>query len=165
MATAEGSSLLAFPGRQSGQVQLVHLPPLDLAIPPLPPPLSHDPTRVPYRAVSIIIAHTSALAAIATNPAGTALATASSTGTLIRVWDPNSSRLVKELRRGTDAAEIFAVALRRDGKSLCVSSDKGTVHVWDLTTTRQEKRQQQQQQTDLESESVWSNLLCDSIVT
>lgn len=120
----------------------MHLPPLDKGMPPLPPPPSHDPTRAPYPGVAIILAHASPLSALAVNPSGTVLATASSTGTLIRVWDPSapSPRLVKELRRGTDSAQIFGIALRQDGQALCVSSDKGTVHVWDLTTTKREKK-------------------------
>lgn len=140
LATEEGSSLLAFPGRQPGQVQLVRLPPLDSSSPPLPPAPSHDPSTTPFPSVSIILAHTTPLSALSTTLSGSLLATASSKGTLVRVWDANSATLVKELRRGTDSAEIFGIAFRKDGGALCVSSDKGTVHVWDLTTTRDEKR-------------------------
>ncbi|KAI5476128.1 SVP1-like protein 2 [Pseudohyphozyma bogoriensis] len=140
LATEEGSTLLAFPGRQPGQVQLVRLPPLDLNAPPLPPPPSHDPSTTPFPSVSIILAHTTSLSALATTPSGALIATASSKGTLVRVWDPASSALVKELRRGTDSAEIFGIAFRSDGGALCVSSDKGTVHVWDLKTSKEEKR-------------------------
>ncbi|GAA5892737.1 hypothetical protein JCM5296_004009 [Sporobolomyces johnsonii] len=140
LATEPSSTLLAFPGRQPGQVQLVQLPPLDVHAPPLPPPPSHDPTTPPYPSVSIILAHTTALSALSTTPSGSLLATASSKGTLVRVWDPATSYLVKELRRGTDSAEIFGVSFRRDGGAVAVSSDKGTVHVWDLKVSKEEKR-------------------------
>jgi WD40 repeat protein len=48
--------------------------------------------------------------------------------------------LIKELRRGTDTAEIFGLSFRRDGGAIAVSSDKGTVHVWDLKTSNEERR-------------------------
>ncbi|GAA5955019.1 hypothetical protein JCM21900_002762 [Sporobolomyces salmonicolor] len=140
LATEPSSTLLAFPGRQPGQVQLVQLPPLDVHVPPFPPPPSHDPTTAPYPSVSIILAHTTALSALSTTPSGSLIATASSKGTLVRVWDPATSCLVKELRRGTDSAEIFGVSFRRDGGAVAVSSDKGTVHVWDLKVPKEEKR-------------------------
>lgn len=140
LATDEGSTLLAFPGRQPGQVQLVRLPPLDSRSVPLPPPPSHDPTTTPFPSVSIILAHTSSLSALSTNPSGSLIATASEKGTLVRIWDPASSHLIKELRRGTDSAEIFGISFRKDGGAVCVSSDKGTVHVWDLGTGREERR-------------------------
>ncbi|GAA5857271.1 hypothetical protein JCM8547_009408 [Rhodosporidiobolus lusitaniae] len=140
LATDVGSTLLAFPGRQPGQVQLVHLPPYDPSLPSLPPPPSHDPTSPPYPSFSIILAHESSLSALSTTPSGSVLATSSSKGTLVRIWDPQSSGLVKELRRGTDTAEIFGISIRRDGGAVAVSSDKGTMHVWDLSGQREEKR-------------------------
>ncbi|GAA5994725.1 uncharacterized protein JCM10292_004315 [Rhodotorula paludigena] len=140
LATEPGSTLLAFPGRQPGQVQLVRLPPLDPASPPLPPPPSHDPTASPYPSVSVILAHTTALSALSTTPNGAMLATASSKGTLVRIWDAQSSYLVKELRRGTDSAEIFAISFRADAGAVAVSSDKGTVHAWDLRREKEDKR-------------------------
>ncbi|BGP44956.1 Phosphatidylinositol 3,5-bisphosphate-binding protein [Rhodotorula kratochvilovae] len=137
LASAPGATLLAFPGRQPGQVQLVHLPPLDPSSPPLPPPPSHDPLASPYPSVSVLLAHESALSALATTPDGRVLATSSAKGTLVRVWDARGSFLLRELRRGTDSAEIFGVALSGDGSRVAVSSDKGTVHCWDL---RREER-------------------------
>ncbi|KAM0756265.1 hypothetical protein T439DRAFT_283151 [Meredithblackwellia eburnea MCA 4105] len=147
LATEEGSSLLAFPGRQPGQVQIVRLPPLDTQTPPLPPPPSHDPTTTPFPSVSIILAHTSTISALATTPSGSLIATASEKGTLVRIWDPSTSQLLKELRRGTDSAIIFGISFRKDGGAICVSSDKGTVHVWDLGSSR-EKRKQESESSD-----------------
>ncbi|GAA5896788.1 WD40 repeat domain-containing protein [Sporobolomyces salmoneus] len=140
LATEPGSTLLAFPGRQTGQIQIVRLPPYLPESPPLPPPPSLDPTSAPYPSVSIIVAHTSALSALSTTPSGSVLATTSKQGTLVRVWDPTSSRLIKELRRGTDTAEIFGLSFRKDGGAIAVSSDKGTIHVWDLKSSKEERR-------------------------
>ncbi|KWU45386.1 WD40 repeat-like protein [Rhodotorula sp. JG-1b] len=142
LASAAGSSVLAFPGRQPGQVQIVRLPALDPTLPAMPPPPSHDPTSAPYPAVSVLLAHTSALAAISVTPDGRLLASASKQGTLVRIWDTQTSRLVKELRRGTDSAEIFSLSLRADGGAVAVSSDKGTVHVWDLHRHKKDAEKQ-----------------------
>lgn len=135
MATAPHSTLLAIAGRQTGHVQLIHLPPC--AHPkPRGPPGSSPPKRPPppssKHPVSIIVAHKTALTTLSLPPSGRLLATTSSRGTLIRIWDTHSGKLVKELRRGADKAEIYGVAFRPDEQDLCVWSDKGTVHIFSL---------------------------------
>jgi WD repeat-containing protein 45 len=138
MATGTYSTLLAIPGRQMGHVQLIHLPPCR---PPAPtgPPSSSPPRKPPppptKHPVSIIAAHTTALTVLSTPPSGKLLATTSSRGTLVRIWDPLTGKLVRELRRGTDKAEIYGVAFRPDEKELCVWSDKGTIHVFSLANS------------------------------
>ncbi|CAH7686179.1 hypothetical protein PPACK8108_LOCUS20795 [Phakopsora pachyrhizi] len=119
LASDYGSSLLIFPGRQLGQVQVVHLSPLKETH-----SKRHDHdyqnsttrTQSNYRSTSILIAHTTSLASMAITPSGNLIATASVTGTLIRIWDSKTSSLIKELRRG----------------AICASSDKGTIHMWNL---------------------------------
>ncbi|KAI0082574.1 WD40 repeat-like protein [Panus rudis PR-1116 ss-1] len=135
LATEAYSTLLAIPGRQMGHVQLVHLPP---CAPPQPlgPPPSTPPLRPPpqpsQHPVSIIAAHNTALTALAVPPSGRLLATTSSRGTLVRVWDTHTGKVVRELRRGTDQAQIYGLAFRPDEKEVCVWSDKGTVHIFSL---------------------------------
>lgn len=135
MATAPYSTLLAIAGRQIGHVQLIHLPPCPLPQPRNPPP-DVPPSRPPpppsKHPVSIIVAHKTALSTLTLPPSGRLLATTSSRGTLIRIWDSLSGKLVKELRRGTDKAEIYGASFRPDEQDLCVWSDKGTVHVFSL---------------------------------
>lgn len=83
----------------------------------------------------MIIAHESALTTLSVPPSGRLLATSSSRGTLIRIWDTYSGNLVRELRRGTDRADIYGVAFKSDETEICVWSDKGTIHIFRLGVT------------------------------
>ncbi|KAH8922452.1 WD40 repeat-like protein, partial [Atractiella rhizophila] len=149
MASSSNATLLAFPGRQQGQLQIIRLPQLARR-PPQPPPPSYDtdPRAPPFPSIAVIVAHETALAAITCTPSGSLIATASSKGTLIRIWDPETSSLIRELRRGTDEAEIFSIRFRPDGCAICVSSDKGTVHVWELGDTKSLRRGRKESSTD-----------------
>ncbi|KAJ7742496.1 SVP1-like protein 2 [Mycena maculata] len=144
LASGTYATLLAIPGRQVGHVQLIHLPP---CVPPTPigPPSSSPPRKPPppptKHPVSIIAAHTTALTTLSVPPSGRLLATTSSRGTLVRTWDAVTGKLVREFRRGTDKAEIFGVAFRPDERELCVWSDKGTVHVFNLVVSGASNRQ------------------------
>lgn len=109
-----GTKTVAFPGRSAGKVQLVEL-------------ASGN--------VSIIPAHTSALRALDLSRDGRFLATASETGTLIRVFSTANCSKIAELRRGVDPAFIFSIAISPDSSMLAVTSDKSTLHVFDLPTT------------------------------
>ncbi|THV08671.1 hypothetical protein K435DRAFT_740954 [Dendrothele bispora CBS 962.96] len=138
LATAAYSTLLVIPGRQMGHVQLVHLPPCREPIPKGPPsssPPKRPPPRPSKHPVSVIVAHDSALTTLSVPPSGRLLATTSSKGTLVRIWDAHSGNKVREFRRGTDKADIFGVAFRPDESEVCVWSDKGTVHVFNLMSS------------------------------
>ena len=136
-ATAAYATLLAIPGRQVGHVQLIHLPPCSPPVPKGPPsPASQQKPPVSTKhPVAIIAAHTTALTTLSAPPSGRLIATTSSRGTLVRIWDSFTGKLVRELRRGTDKAEIFGVAFRPDEQEVCVWSDKGTVHVFTLVSS------------------------------
>lgn len=107
-----GSKLVAFPGRSSGKIQLVELK---------------------TNNVSIIPAHASALRAMDLSHDGELLATASETGTLIRVFSTLNCVKLAELRRGVDPAFIFSIAISPDSNLLGVTSDKSTLHIFDLS--------------------------------
>ncbi|KAL2801186.1 WD40-repeat-containing domain protein [Aspergillus keveii] len=106
-----GQELLAFPGRSSGQVQLVELETGN---------------------VSIIPAHSTPLRAMALSPDGEVLATASEAGTLIRTFATSNCAKMAELRRGLDHAVIFSLAISPSNNVLAVTSDKSTLHVFDI---------------------------------
>ncbi|KAJ1811855.1 Phosphatidylinositol 3,5-bisphosphate-binding protein [Coemansia sp. RSA 2598] len=82
--------------------------------------------------INIIAAHATAISALAVSADGSMVASASQKGTLIRIFDTMSGRLLNELRRGVDRADIYSIAFSPDNTRLCVSSDKGTVHIFNL---------------------------------
>ncbi|KAL7910221.1 WD40-repeat-containing domain protein [Trichoderma velutinum] len=102
---------LAFPGRTIGQIQIVELATGN---------------------VSIIPAHSSALKAIQLSTDGELLASASETGTLIRVYATSSCARLAELRRGIDPATIYSLAFSPSGSLLACTSDKSTLHIFDV---------------------------------
>ncbi|KAF8309141.1 hypothetical protein DL93DRAFT_2086042 [Clavulina sp. PMI_390] len=147
IANSPTSTLLAMPGRQPGHVQLIHLPPCPSPPPPptQPPPSTYDPpppipapapppvpTHHSRAPISIIAAHKAPLTTLSVPSSGRLLATTSESGTLVRIWDAYTGELVKELRRGSDKAEIYGVAFRPDEREVAVWSDKGTVHVFKI---------------------------------
>jgi WD repeat-containing protein 45 len=84
------------------------------------------------KTTQIINAHTSDLSQIALNRDGTRIATTSEKGTLIRIFDTATGYKLKELRRGADRAEIYSLAFNPESTALCLSSDKGTIHIFGL---------------------------------
>lgn len=106
-----GSKIVAFPGRTPGQVQIV---------------------EIGTGNVSIIPAHGSPLKAMMLSPNGEILATASETGTLIRLFSTTNCARFSELRRGVDPAAIFSLAISPSNTLLAVTSDKATLHIFDL---------------------------------
>ncbi|KAG9244634.1 WD40-repeat-containing domain protein [Calycina marina] len=107
-----GEKRLAFPGRTRGQVQLVELGTKNL---------------------SIIPAHSGALVAIAVSRDEKTMATASETGTLVRVFATSNCARIAELRRGVDHATVFDVKISPGGMMVAVTSDKSTLHVFDVS--------------------------------
>jgi WD40 repeat protein len=109
LSPASNSTVLACPGLHRGQVR-VEL---------------YDQKKTRF-----IAAHESTLACFALTLDGTKLATASSKGTLVRLFSTVDGTKLQELRRGADRAEIFSLAFSPDTRWLAVSSDKGTIHVF-----------------------------------
>ncbi|KAM5561194.1 hypothetical protein ABKV19_022010 [Rosa sericea] len=104
-------AVLVCPGLQKGQIRVEH----------------YGSKRTKF-----IMAHDSRLACFALTQDGRLLATASSKGTLIRVFNTLDGSLLQEVRRGADRAEIHSLAFSANAQWLAVSSDKGTIHVFNL---------------------------------
>lgn len=115
------NSLLAFPSRRLGRVQIVDLEqaekePLDVA------------------------AHETPLSAIALSLQGNRLATASEKGTLVRVFETRSGNLLYEFRRGANPANIYCINFNQDSSMLCVASDHGTVHIFAVEDVKKNRQ-------------------------
>jgi len=104
------NNIVAFPGKNVGQVKLFD----------------------GNKNVTIIPAHTTPLRALALSRKGDMVATASEKGTIIRVWAYPSTTKLAEFRRGIDEAAIFSLAFSPNGLMLAVSSDKSTIHIFDI---------------------------------
>ncbi|KAL5227930.1 hypothetical protein ABZP36_016195 [Zizania latifolia] len=106
-----GSIVLVCPGAQKGQVRVEHYG---------------------ARKTKFINAHASRVACFALSQDGRLIATASSKGTLVRIYNAAEGNLLQEVRRGADRAEIYSLAFSNNLQYLAVSSDKGTIHVFNL---------------------------------
>lgn len=82
----------------------------------------------------MINAHENAISCLALNRDGTLMATSSEKGTLIRIFRAEDGAYLQELRRGKEKAEIFSISFDPTNYFLASSSDRGTVHIWSLTT-------------------------------
>jgi WD40 repeat protein len=103
--------LVAFPGITEGQVKLFHLK---------------------TKTLSIIPAHNSSLRALGLSQNEDMVATASKQGTIIRLWAVPSCTKITEFRRGVDTAIILSLAFSGSGRLLAATSDKSTLHIFDV---------------------------------
>jgi hypothetical protein len=69
-----------------------------------------------------------------------------SQGTLIRVFATSNCARLVELRRGIETATIFSLAFNPPGTMLACTSDKSTLHIFDVPHPKRPPRQQQGQQ-------------------
>lgn len=110
---------------------------------------------VNLRAGPVIEAHNSRVNCLAFNDAGTMLATASTKGTVFRVFSMPTGEKVHEFRRGLATnAVIYSMAFDIRTSLLCVSSDKQTIHIFKLEAN-----------TAPEQEQGWSNYLSTTMTS
>lgn len=94
---------------------------------------------VNLRAVTMVPAHDSPVAAMAFNSAGTKLSTASEKGTVIRVFAIPDGIKLYEFRRGVKrCVTINSLAFSHDSLFLCASSNTETVHIFKLEAPKKE---------------------------
>ncbi|MBA0646102.1 hypothetical protein Goklo_014095 [Gossypium klotzschianum] len=79
-----------------------------------------------------IMAHDSRIACFALSQDGQLLATTSTKGTLVRVYNSVDGSLLQEVMRGVDKTKIYSLAFFLNAQWLAVSNDKGTIHVFGL---------------------------------
>ncbi|KAK4801177.1 hypothetical protein SAY86_021664 [Trapa natans] len=105
------TSVLACPGLRRGQVQVEHFG---------------------LHMTKFISAHDNNIACLILTMDGMLLATASTKGTLIRIFNTLDGTRLQEVRRGVDRAEISSISLSPNAQWLVVASDKGTIHIFRL---------------------------------
>ncbi|CCG84336.1 protein of unknown function [Taphrina deformans PYCC 5710] len=116
-----------FPGQRQGHLQILQLG-----------PKSDNATRLADSRRNVIIAaHAAQLICIAMSSDGLLVATASKTGTLIRVWSAIDGQQLIELRRGIDKVNIqsmsFSTVTDSGQSKLAVVSDKATIHIFSVS--------------------------------
>lgn len=113
--------MISFPGRRVGSVTLAMVTGSE-KVTTSPPPRQ-------------ILAHENPLVALTMNTNGELLATASQRGTLVRVFSTKQCELLHELRRGSNAALISCICFNASASRVAVTSNHGTVHVFELPPT------------------------------
>lgn len=89
--------------------------------------------------IMVIEAHKGNIAALAFSSDGTLLATASTLGTIVRVFNTNDGRRLYQFRRGTYPAKISGISYSPDNKFLAVASKSLTVHIFQLKSAEKVK--------------------------
>eukprot|EP00126_Sphaerothecum_destruens_P015177 Sdes_comp9101_c0_seq1m562 len=84
------------------------------------------------QASNIIQAHKSTLSIISFNYTGTLLATASNTGTLVRVFSVPDGLKLYQFRRGTYATLVYSLSFNLESTFLVVSSQTETIHIFKI---------------------------------
>lgn len=85
---------------------------------------------------TLLNAHSNQLAFLSLNSTSNLLATASSNGSSIKLFNTKSMQLLFTFKRGFDSAIIHSIHLSRN--YMIVSSDKPTIHVFDLMDFKKE---------------------------
>ncbi|EME45771.1 hypothetical protein DOTSEDRAFT_71454 [Dothistroma septosporum NZE10] len=111
------NDLLALPAQSTGQVQLIILK------------SGGGSTK------RVVRAHNSSLRCLALSDDASLLATASEQGTLVRVYSTKTLDQIAEHRRGMDHAIMQRMAFSPGNRFVASTSDKGTLHVFDLRPT------------------------------
>ena len=106
-----GRKKLVLPGRSKGQIQIIDLK---------------------TQRISILPAHESAIRMFSMNKDESVLATAGEKGTLIKLWSTDQEASIMQFRRALDQASIFSIAFSPSGEQMAVTSDKSTIHIFDM---------------------------------
>ncbi|WBY59141.1 autophagy-related protein 18 [Plasmodium yoelii yoelii] len=79
-----------------------------------------------------IYAHDNPIGCINLSNDGKLLVTASTKGTIIRLFNTFDGSLLNEFRRGTKNAKILSLNISNDNNWLCLTSNRNTVHVFSI---------------------------------
>ncbi len=119
------------PREDTGDKRPSHAPPLSTFVAPTSGEvLIFDAIKL--EALNVVEAHRAPLSCIALNNDGSLLATASETGTIIRVFSLPKGTKLYQFRRGTYPSTIYSMSFNLSSTLLCVSSTTDTVHIFRL---------------------------------
>jgi autophagy-related protein 18 len=124
------------PREETGDKRPSHAPPLSTYVPPTSGEVLIFDT-IALKPVNVVEAHRAPLSSIALNNEGTLLATASETGTIIRVFSVPKGTKLFQFRRGTYPSTIYSMSFNLSSTLLCVSSTSDTVHIFRLNAQNQ----------------------------
>jgi autophagy-related protein 18 len=128
---AAGAGAGAGAGSGSASRRPAHAPPQSQFAPPTSGKLLIFDC-ITLKAQNVIEAHRAPLSCLALNSDGTLLATASETGTIIRVFSVPRGEKLYQFRRGTYPSTIYSMSFNLSSTLLCVSSTSDTVHIFRL---------------------------------
>ena len=83
-----------------------------------------------------ITAHQTEITFMTLNPQGNIIASCGQKGSIIRLFNTSNGSLLKELRRGTDFAEIYSLNFDKTSQYVLCSSSKGTVHIFNVVKNK-----------------------------
>lgn len=88
------------------------------------------------RPAGLVLAHRSPVQALCLDPSGRMLATASSKGTVVRVFAVPSLQVLCSFRRGANVCRVFGLAFSRDSLHLSAAAASGTLHIFRVSEAR-----------------------------
>ncbi|ORX44472.1 hypothetical protein BCR36DRAFT_359543 [Piromyces finnis] len=131
---------IALPGKMQGEIQILNLQYKKNIIHndrlgrPIPSTTTSSTTTknsiIPT--FSKIQAHKSSLSCLSISLNGELVASASEQGTIIRIFNLETRQKIHEFRRGSDKAQIYCINFNKKANKICVSSNKGTIHIFNL---------------------------------
>lgn len=125
---------LAYPlpkAREEPTERPAHAPPVSKFVPPTSGEVLIFDT-MSLKNINVVEAHRAPLSCIALNTEGTLLATASETGTIIRVFSVPGGQKLYQFRRGSYPSTIYSMSFNLNSTLLSVSSTTETVHIFRL---------------------------------
>ena len=88
---------------------------------------------VVYKSIDVTIqAHDTEIGALAVNPDGTLIASASQRGHIIKIYSTDGCEVVQELKRGNSKAEITSIVFHPSQYLLACTSSKSSVHLFEI---------------------------------
>ncbi|KAK9477080.1 WD40-repeat-containing domain protein [Lipomyces japonicus] len=90
--------------------------------------------------LNVIEAHKAPLSCVSLNQDGTLLASASDTGTIVRVFSVPGGQKLYQFRRGSYPSRIYSITFNNASSLLCVSSATETVHIFKLSEAEEDQQ-------------------------